>query len=89
MIDTVYRCEICGEETDKPVRWIVIHCSDTQLTVFKWTKEAAEKPMRRFTSAGGFNRSVGKRPGQALALASVGPVDSRTTSSGSTTISAG
>jgi hypothetical protein len=24
------------------VKWIVIHCSDAQLTVFKWTKEAAD-----------------------------------------------
>ena len=42
MIDTVYRCEICGLESDRPVRWIVIHCSDTQLTIFKWDKAAAD-----------------------------------------------
>ena len=42
LIDTIYRCEICGTESDNPVRWIVIHCSDAQLTVFKWTKEAAD-----------------------------------------------
>ena len=67
MIDTIYRCEICGEESDRPVRWIVIHCSDAQLTVFKWTKEAADshmrattaaKHMRRCTSAGGSSRSA-------------------------------
>jgi hypothetical protein len=42
VIDTIYRCEICGEETQRPVRWVVIHCSDEKLTVFKWTKEAAD-----------------------------------------------
>jgi len=25
------------------VRWIVIHCSDAKLTVFKWDKEAADQ----------------------------------------------
>jgi hypothetical protein len=24
------------------VRWIVIHCSDAQLTIFKWDKAAAD-----------------------------------------------
>jgi hypothetical protein len=42
LIDTVYRCEICGLESDRPVRWIVIHCSDAQLTIFKWDKAAAD-----------------------------------------------
>jgi len=44
MIGTIYKCEICGEESDSPVRWIVIHCSDAQLTIFKWTNEAAQAP---------------------------------------------
>ena len=43
VIDTIYRCEICGIESQKPMRWVVIHCSDKQLTVFKWTKEAADE----------------------------------------------
>jgi hypothetical protein len=47
VIDTVYRCEICDEESEKPVRWMVIHCSDAQLTILKWTKEAADKPHAR------------------------------------------
>ena len=47
MIDTIYRCEICGEESQSPARWIVIHCSDAQLTVFKWTREAAQAPHAR------------------------------------------
>ena len=47
VIDTIYRCEICGTESENPVRWIVIHCSNTQLTVFKWTKEAADAPHAR------------------------------------------
>jgi hypothetical protein len=42
VIDTIYRCEICGEESERPVRWVVIHCSDEKLTVFKWTQEAAD-----------------------------------------------
>ncbi|HTA79282.1 MAG TPA: hypothetical protein VK720_07025 [Terracidiphilus sp.] len=29
-------------ESDSPRGWIVIHCNDKQLTVFKWTKEAAD-----------------------------------------------
>jgi hypothetical protein len=47
LIGTIYKCEICGEESDNPVRWIVIHCSDAQLTIFKWTKEAANAPHAR------------------------------------------
>jgi hypothetical protein len=42
MIGTIYRCEICGEESDNPQHWVVVHCNDAQLTVFKWTKEAAD-----------------------------------------------
>ncbi len=42
MIGTIYRCEICGEESDNPVRWIVIHCNSEQLTICKWTREAAD-----------------------------------------------
>jgi hypothetical protein len=42
VIGTIYRCEICGEESDNPLRWFVVHCNDAQLTVLKWTKEAAE-----------------------------------------------
>ena len=34
MIDKIYRCEICGEESQNPIRWIAIHCSNEQLTVF-------------------------------------------------------
>ena len=47
MIGRSYRCEICGAESDNPVRWVVIHCSDAQLTVFKWTREAADAPGAR------------------------------------------
>jgi hypothetical protein len=47
MIGTTYRCEICNTESDNPVRWIVIHCSNAQLTVIKWTKEAADAPHAR------------------------------------------
>jgi len=47
MIDTIYRCEICEEESQHPVRWFVIHCSDAQLNIHKWTKEAADAPGAR------------------------------------------
>lgn len=47
MIGTIYRCEICGEESDNPIRWIVIQCDSNQLTIFKWTKEAAAAPGAR------------------------------------------
>jgi len=42
VIDTVYRCEICGEESQQPIRWLVVNCNSAQLTVYKWTKEAAD-----------------------------------------------
>jgi hypothetical protein len=47
MIDTIYRCEICGEESKDPVRWLVINCNSAQLTILKWTKEAAQAPGAR------------------------------------------
>jgi hypothetical protein len=47
MIGTMYQCEICGEESKNPVRWFVIHCGDVQLSVLKWTKEAADAPGAR------------------------------------------
>ena len=47
MIDTIYRCEICAEETQHPVRWLVIQCGPEQLTVHRWSKPEAEKPGAR------------------------------------------
>lgn len=47
MLGTIYRCEICGAESQNPARWIVIQCNNQQLTVFKWTKEAADAPSAR------------------------------------------
>jgi len=47
MKDTIYRCEICGQESDNPVRWLVIQCNSEQLTILKWTKEAAEAAQAR------------------------------------------
>ena len=47
MIDSIYRCEICGIEDDNPVKWIVVQCNEAQLTVYKWTKEAADAPHAR------------------------------------------
>ncbi len=42
MIGHEYRCEICGEDSDNPIRWFVINCNSSQLTSDKWTKEAAD-----------------------------------------------
>ena len=36
-----FRCEICGIVSSNPVRWLVIQCSNSQLTVFKWDEEKA------------------------------------------------
>lgn len=36
-----FRCEICGTLTSNPVRWFVIRCGDSELTVLKWNPEAA------------------------------------------------
>ncbi len=47
MIGRIYKCEICGEESESPVRWLVIHCSSTRLTVFKWSQEEADAPGAR------------------------------------------
>jgi len=42
-----YRCEVCGSVTTNPVRWYVIQCGDSQLTVFRWNSEAAAAPGAR------------------------------------------
>ncbi|MDR3724810.1 MAG: hypothetical protein P4K83_10025 [Terracidiphilus sp.] len=47
MIDTIYRCEICGEEDESPLHWIVIHCSDERLSLFRWSHEVADEPGAR------------------------------------------
>jgi hypothetical protein len=47
MKGTIYRCEICGQESDNPLRWLVIQCNAEQLTILKWTTEAAETPHAR------------------------------------------
>lgn len=44
MIGTIYKCEICGVESSAPVRWFVIHCSDSNLGIFKWDHKEADKP---------------------------------------------
>jgi hypothetical protein len=49
VIEAIYRCEICGEETERPVKWFVINCGQQNLTIFRWTKEAAaEKGARHY-----------------------------------------
>jgi hypothetical protein len=47
MIETTYRCEICGEESQHPVRWFVIQCGDAKLAIHRWSKEAADDPYAR------------------------------------------
>ncbi len=36
-----YRCEVCGIVDTHPVRWFVIQCGDSQLTVHRWSLQAA------------------------------------------------
>jgi hypothetical protein len=36
-----FRCEICGIVTANPIHWFVIQCGNSDLTVMKWSSEAA------------------------------------------------
>ena len=36
-----YICEICGTVSSSPTHWFVIQCGNLELTVIKWTSEAA------------------------------------------------
>jgi hypothetical protein len=46
---TEYRCEVCGITSANPLRWFVIRCNSNELTVLKWSAEAAdEKGARHF-----------------------------------------
>lgn len=36
-----FRCEICGLVTTNPIHWFVIQCGSSDLTVIKWSSEAA------------------------------------------------
>lgn len=36
-----FRCEICGLITSTPVRWFVIRCGQSELSVVRWSDEAA------------------------------------------------
>lgn len=47
MIGSTYRCEICGEESQNPMKWLAIQCDSAQLTVLRWTKEVADAPGAR------------------------------------------
>ncbi|HEX8816720.1 MAG TPA: hypothetical protein VF753_14575 [Terriglobales bacterium] len=38
-----YRCEICGIVESHPVRWFVIQCGPTQVTVHRWDGEIADQ----------------------------------------------
>ena len=47
MIDTIYRCEICREESQNPIRWLVVNCKSAQLTVLQVGQEYADAPGAR------------------------------------------
>jgi len=42
-----YRCEVCGNVTNRPKGWWVIQCGDSQLTVLRWSAEAANAQSAR------------------------------------------
>ena len=42
-----YRCEICGTTTNHPLHWFVIRCGDQELTVHRWSSEAANAERAR------------------------------------------
>jgi hypothetical protein len=44
LIGTIYKCEICRLETSSPIRWFVIHCSDSRLGIYKWDTSEADEP---------------------------------------------
>lgn len=37
-----FRCEICGLITSAPIRWFVIRCGLSELSVVRWSNEAAQ-----------------------------------------------
>lgn len=42
-----FRCEICGRIANSPSHWFVIQCTDSKLTVLKWSEDAASAPGAR------------------------------------------
>jgi hypothetical protein len=36
-----FRCEVCGIITSEPIHWFVIRCGDADLTVQRWSTDAA------------------------------------------------
>lgn len=42
-----FRCEICGLVTTIPLRWFLIECGESKLTVSRWEPEAASLPGAR------------------------------------------
>src|SRR5215467_10544835 len=42
-----FRCEVCGTVTTNPNHWFVIRCGVLDLTVTKWSSEAAGSPGAR------------------------------------------
>jgi hypothetical protein len=42
-----FRCEICGVVTTNPLRWFVIECRESRLTVSRWEPVSASDPGAR------------------------------------------
>jgi len=38
-----FRCEVCGLVTTNPLHWFVIRCGDSDLTVYRWNSETAQR----------------------------------------------
>ena len=37
-----FRCEICGIISNAPTHWFVIRCGGSELSVMRWSNEAAQ-----------------------------------------------
>lgn len=42
-----FRCEICGSLTTNPLRWFLIECGESRLTILRWDPESANVPGAR------------------------------------------
>jgi hypothetical protein len=42
-----YTCEVCGTTSTHPLHWFVIGCGEEELTIHRWSSEAANAPGAR------------------------------------------
>ena len=42
-----FKCEVCGRVSSNPLHWFVILCGDSDLTVRRWSADAADSPGAR------------------------------------------